>query len=186
MLDVSQAAELKMAFRRHGWTNADIKTLSEGDLLGKVLMVIKKRAEIVRTEHLIDCSAPPFCPAGWTVKKHKPGSEKYEFDPAQISLYQSKKQKKEAIDGKELHQELASWQFLNANVLDHLLSHQNLIPEKWKYKFIFFFGTIYLSNSGGPCVRCLRWNDHSWEENWEWLNSGLDDRHFAIVHKGHF
>jgi len=186
MLDVSQAAELKMAFRRHDWTNADIKALSEGGILGEVLMVIKKRAQIVRTEHLIDCSAPPFCPEGWTVKKHKPGDKKFEFDPARISLYQSKKQKKEAIKGNELYEELAAWQFLNANVLDHLLSHQNLIPKKWRFKFIFFFGTIYRSNNGDPCVRYIRWSGHHWECGWEWLNSGLDNRRFAAVEKTHF
>lgn len=46
MLDVSQAAELKMAFRRNGWNNAQIKTLSEGDILAKVLQVITGHAEI--------------------------------------------------------------------------------------------------------------------------------------------
>jgi len=46
MLDVSQAAELKLAFRRNGWNNAEIKTLSEGNILGEVLKVIKGQAEI--------------------------------------------------------------------------------------------------------------------------------------------
>jgi len=46
MLDVSQAAELKLAFRRNGWNNAQIKTLSEGDILAKVLQVITGQAEI--------------------------------------------------------------------------------------------------------------------------------------------
>jgi len=48
MLDVSQASELKLAFRRNGdWTNADIKTLSEGTVLGDVLKVIRGQAEIL-------------------------------------------------------------------------------------------------------------------------------------------
>lgn len=46
MLDVSQAAELKLAFRRNGWNNAQIKTLSEGDILAQVLQVITGQAEI--------------------------------------------------------------------------------------------------------------------------------------------
>jgi hypothetical protein len=61
MLDVSQAAELKLAFRRNGWNNSQIKTLSEGDLLGKVLQVITGQAEIRMIEHLIDLDAAPFC-----------------------------------------------------------------------------------------------------------------------------
>jgi|GEM_PF-439204 len=48
MLDVSQAAELKLAFRRNGdWTNADIKTLSEGTVLGDVLKIIRGQAEVL-------------------------------------------------------------------------------------------------------------------------------------------
>lgn len=42
MLDVSQAHELKMAFRRNGWNNAQIKALSEReDILKDVLQVVK-------------------------------------------------------------------------------------------------------------------------------------------------
>jgi len=62
MLDVSQAEELKFAFRRNNWTNKDIKVLSEGDILGKVLKVIKGQAEIKPIEYLIDCDADPLCP----------------------------------------------------------------------------------------------------------------------------
>jgi len=53
MLDVSQAAELKMAFRRTMgsdgslWTNGDIKRLSEGSVLGGVLDVLNGRSKIV-------------------------------------------------------------------------------------------------------------------------------------------
>lgn len=46
MLDVGQAQELKLAFRKHGWTNAEIKRLSEGDLLAQVLMVMRGQAVI--------------------------------------------------------------------------------------------------------------------------------------------
>lgn len=53
MLDVSQAAELKAAFRRtrgsNGslWTNGTIKRLSEGAVLGNVLDVLQGRSKIV-------------------------------------------------------------------------------------------------------------------------------------------
>lgn len=46
-LDVVQAAELKYAFERNGYTNADVKTLSSGNMLGKVLGVIRGTMEIV-------------------------------------------------------------------------------------------------------------------------------------------
>jgi len=43
-LDVRQTAKLKLAFRRHGWNNAEIKTLSEGYILADVSKVIKGQA----------------------------------------------------------------------------------------------------------------------------------------------
>lgn len=46
MLDVGQANELKLAFRRHGWTNEEIKRLCEGTVLGDVRRVIRGEAEI--------------------------------------------------------------------------------------------------------------------------------------------
>ena len=74
MLDVGQANELKMAFRRAGWTNADIKKLSEGNLAEQVLLVSKGLATIVR--HCLKLALPKvfnptelFIGAGWTVWK---------------------------------------------------------------------------------------------------------------------
>lgn len=47
MLDVGQANELKMAFRRHGYAAEDVKKLGEGDFLAQVLLIIRGRAEII-------------------------------------------------------------------------------------------------------------------------------------------
>jgi hypothetical protein len=46
MLDVGQANELKLAFRRAGYTNAEIKKLCEGDLLAQLLPLVKGVAEV--------------------------------------------------------------------------------------------------------------------------------------------
>ncbi|MFA6081855.1 MAG: hypothetical protein WC773_00355 [Patescibacteria group bacterium] len=50
MLDVGQANELKLAFRRCGWTNEEIKKLSEGDTLVGVRQVIRGEATIQAVE----------------------------------------------------------------------------------------------------------------------------------------
>ncbi len=172
MLDVSQAHELKLAFRRNGWTNKDIKNLSEGDILSKVLKVVKGQAEIRLIEHLIDCDATPFIPEGWSVESHKK-SGFFKFDPAKIRLYLSKKQKKgEYSIGNDLKKELADLPTLNANVLDYLLAHPELIPEEWKGKAIFFWGTIYRRSDGNLYVRCLRWDGSEW--GWRYSFLGLD------------
>jgi hypothetical protein len=170
MLDVSQAAELKLAFRRNGWNNAEIKTLSEGDILANVLKVIKGQAEIKIIEHLINCDSAPFVPNNWSVEEHKKGGL-FKFDPAKISLYLSKEQKKRNISGRNLYEELADKPVMNANVLDYLLAHPELIPEEWKGKYIFFWGTIYYDSAHILFVRCLGWNGSEWYWGYRWINN---------------
>lgn len=53
MLDVGQANEFKLACRRAGYTNADIKKLCEGDTLAQFLPVLKGQANIVTTKHIV-------------------------------------------------------------------------------------------------------------------------------------
>lgn len=170
MLDVSQAHELKLAFRRNGWTNADIKALSEGNFLADVLKLMKGQLEIKPIEHMIDCDVNPFIPNGWAVEEHKKGGM-FKFNPEKISLYLSKKQKKGSIGGHDLRKELADKPVMNANVLDYLLAHPELIPEEWKGKYIFFWGTIYRHS---PCylyVPYLDWDGSRWNEGYRWLDS---------------
>ncbi|HDZ85654.1 MAG TPA: hypothetical protein ENH35_03860 [Candidatus Moranbacteria bacterium] len=52
MLDVDQAGELKSAFRRGDWTNAEIKKLSEGNVLTHVRQVVLGNAKIVQIKSL--------------------------------------------------------------------------------------------------------------------------------------
>lgn len=171
MLDVSQAAELKLAFRRNGWNNAEIKTLSEGDLLADVLKVVKGQAEIKTIEHLIDCDAAPYTPPDWEVESHKKGGL-WKWNP-KLTLCLSKKQKKGSIVGNDLRKELANQPVLNANVLDYLLAHPELIPEEWKGKAIFFWGTIYRNSGGDLYVRCLCWRGAGWYWGGRWLGGGF-------------
>jgi hypothetical protein len=172
MLDVSQAAELKMAFRRSNWTNEKIKRLSEGDMLARVLEVIEGRAEIKMIEHWIDCDAQPFIPDGWKVEEHRSGGQ-WKFNPQKISLYLSKKQNKGTVCGNDLRQELADKPVLNANVLGFLLAHTELIPEEWKGKFIFFWGTIYRDAVGRLYVRYFGWDGSQWSWNYNNLDHVL-------------
>lgn len=168
MLDVSQAHELKLAFRRNGWTNADIKALSEGNFLADVLKLMKGQLEIKPIEHLIDCDVNPFIPNGWAVEEHKKGGM-FKFNPEKISLYLSEKQKKGSIGGHDLRKELADKPVMNANVLDYLLARPELIPEEWKGKYIFFWGTIYRDSDGYLFVFYLYWFGSKWGCHYYWL-----------------
>lgn len=125
--------------------------------------------------HIINCSAKPFVPEGWKVVKHSRDG-KLEWDPEEIQLCLSSKQQDSSggwITGNDLHEEFKGKPALNANVLDYLLEpeNQHLIPEEWKDKFVFFWGTVYRDNTGLRCVRYLRWNSGRW--NWGELPLGL-------------
>ncbi|HEY4477351.1 MAG TPA: hypothetical protein VJB56_01875 [Candidatus Paceibacterota bacterium] len=61
---------------------------------------------------------------------------------------------------------------LNANVLDYLLAHPDFIPEWWKGKAVFFWGTIYRNSYGNLCVRYLCFYGDRWDWNYDWL--GID------------
>lgn len=172
MLDVSQAAELKMAFRRGNWTNEQIKRLSEGDLLTQVRKVILNLSVIKDIEHWIDCDAKPFAPDKLKVEEHRPGGQ-WKFDLQKISFYLSESQKNGDISAGDLRKKLKNKPVLNANVLDYLLARPELIPEEWKNKRIFFWGTIYRNSADCPCVRYLSFFDGRWECDKAWVGSSV-------------
>lgn len=76
MLDVGQANEFKLAARRAGYTNTDIKRMCEGDALARILPVLRGTGEVQIVKHSIDLDADPFVPEGWSVEKggHKKGA----------------------------------------------------------------------------------------------------------------
>lgn len=173
MLDVDQAGELKAAFRRGDWTNAEIKRACEGNLLARFRDVVRGHAEIKQVKYIIDCDANPFLPQGWHgVEEHKKGGQ-LKLDVSKIKLHLSPNQVNgKVIEGNKLRKELASEPVLNANVLDYFLAHPELIPEEWKGNYIFFWGTIYRNSFGDLYVRCLYWDGGAWLWGDYWL--GLD------------
>jgi hypothetical protein len=147
-----QAAELDHAFERNGYTAENVKKLSEGNILGDFLAVLLGHAEIKSIEHFINCDADPFIPGGWKVEEHKKGGQ-LKWDPKKVSLYLPKRQQNgKVIGGNELREELKDQPVLNANVLDYLLANPHLIPEEWKNKYVFFWGTIYRDSHGNLYV----------------------------------
>lgn len=169
------------ALERNGWTPADLKKASGGDILANLLPLVRAYGEVpVATlpQHLIDCDANPFTPSGWTVESHKKGG-RFAFNPAKIRLHLSPNQQGgKHIEGNKLRKELANEPVLNANVLDFLLKNPNLISEEWKKdasgntRYIFFWGTIYRYSYGYLCVRCLYWSGESWGWSFDWLDDG--------------
>lgn len=122
-------------------------------------------------KHIIDMDADPFIPDGWSMEEHLRGGM-FTWDLSEVSLYLSTLLlERKFIGGSELYEELKDKPVLNANVLDYLLAHLELIPEEWKGKYIFFWGTFYRNSSGFLSVRCLYW----FSNMWLWSFSSLDD-----------
>ena len=184
MLDVGQANELKLAFRRAGYTNAEIKKMSEGDLLADLLPLIRaygKTPTVTVPQHLIDCDVDPSIPNGLTIHSHTKGGQ-LTFDSSKITLYWSEKQKGSGIiEGYKFLKELANKSPLNVCVLDYLLKNPNLIPDSWKGKAVFFFGTVYRNSDGRLYVRYLRWSGEQGYSNYGWLDDGWNDLSPAVL-----
>jgi len=185
MLDVGQANELKLAFRRADFSNDDIKRLCEGNVLADVRRVLLGHAAINVVEHAIDCDAQPFVPDGWSVEEHqKGGAFKWDRNAQKDALYLSKGQAgSKYIEGNKLRKELSdkSTPVLNANALDYLIANPHLIPEEWKGKYVFFWGTVYRSRGGSLFVRCLYWGGGRWDWCYDWLDYGFDGYDPAAV-----
>lgn len=172
--------DVEFALARAGYTHAEVKELTKGNTLGLFRNVLLGHAEVKTLEHVINLNAGPFIPNGWSVEQHQQGGP-FKWDPKAVELYLSEPQRKEkSIEGNKLRKELENKAVLNANVLDYLLAHPNLIPEEWKKdeknrtRYIFFWGTIYRSSYGCLYVRCLYWNDGRWHWSDDWLVRGWD------------
>jgi hypothetical protein len=122
-------------------------------------------------EQLVDLDAGPSVPVGWKVQEHQKGSQ-FEWNPTKVKLHLSPDQERgNVIEGDKLREELKGQSVYNANLLDYLLKNQHLIPEEWKGKYIFFWGTIYRDSKKNLCVRCLCWHRGAWRWHYGWLAS---------------
>lgn len=131
--------------------------------------------------HIVDCDADPFVPDGWSVEEHqKRGS--FEWDASKVELWLANGQKNDKVlEGNKLRKEMAKKVPFNACVLDYLLANPHLIPEEWKGKSIFFWGTVYRSRDGDLYVRYLYWSGSGWFWSSIWLDSDWRGRSPAAV-----
>src|SRR3989344_3296480 len=115
MLDVGQANEIKLAARRAGATNTDLKRLSEGDTFTQILPVLRGLGEVNITKHIVDLDADPMIPNDWKVEEHIKGGQ-FEFAPAKVALYLDEAQEKGGvIVGNKLRKKLKGRRVYNAN-----------------------------------------------------------------------
>lgn len=179
-ISIGAANQLCDALENAGFSSDDVTKLRQFGNLSAIKSLLYGKAEISYSEHLIDCDVAPFIPDGWTVEEHKLGGQ-YKFSQDNISLYLSAKQNKGSIEGNKLRKELADKPVLNANVLDYLLAHPEVIPEEWKGKYLFFWGTIYRNSRGDLCVRYLYWYGSQWYWLYRWLDDDFDSDNPAVL-----
>ena len=143
-------------------------------------------SEVVVKRHVIDTNADPFVPEGWKVEEHQTTGPRntglVEWNPSKVSLWlASGQQNGKSMQGHKLRTEVAKKSPFNANVLDYLLANPHLIPEEWKGKYVFFWGTIYRDRGEDLCVRCLYWRVVRWDWSNGWLgNDFLGDSPAAL------
>ena len=133
------------------------------------------------TKSIVDLDADPMVPNDWTVEEHINGGQ-FEFDSKRVILHLDEGQQDGGVVvGNELRKKLEGKNVYNANLLDFLLAHTDLIPEEWKGKTVFFWGTIYRRLDGYLYVRCLCWNDGRWRWNYNWLDGDFYGLYPAAV-----
>ena len=173
--------QLADALEKEGFKPEDVTLLRSSGKLKDILDVLHGLAEIKPVEHLIDCDEAPFCPPEWEVVEHRKCG-RLQWSKDLVKLWLSESQKSGTISGHELRKELEGKPVLPANVLDFLLAHPELIPEEWKGKYIYFWGTIYRDSSDSLYVFCLYWDGRSWNWSYNWLdNDWNSDRPVALA-----
>ena len=210
MLDVDQAGELKAAFRRAGWTNADIKKFSEGDFAAKVLLVLMGLATIVRAVLKLACTKV-FNPAEFIGKDWKvwrgpadgnglEGDEDRDvreddlavIDWEQVVLETNLLKDETVVGGEEklLRLEAGSNIRLGGKAFlslweDYQGNRANSVLEKLYQskgvKVVYFFGTVLRGPLGSRCVLYLcRGGDGSWGWSCYWLDRVWLARHPSV------
>jgi hypothetical protein len=174
---------LEAAYDKMGLDAEQAQRLNErGDELVSGFKELLGNLAAVAVGDVVDCDADASIPSGynWTIERHiKGGKVRLErrgdnlyVDGKKIVLHLVKRQTGNGVvQGYELRKELENGKLvlLNANILDYLLDHPEMIPDSWKGKAIFFWGTVYRSSDGDLRVRCLYWDGGRWGWHCGWL-----------------
>jgi len=140
-----------------------------------------RKSNILRNSHIIDTDAFPVVPSGWLVEEHKRGGQFLWDSTNKVVFYYSSEQKNGNSVGHDLRKEIVNQPVLNANVLDYLLVFPELIPESWKGRSVFFWGTVYRGFNHGLYVRYLCWTCGRWGWDYRGLNDDWGNNSPAVV-----
>ena len=132
------------------------------------------------TSTIVDLDLDPPSFVDWTIESHTRGG-KIDVAKTKIGLCLSEAQKI-GMWGKTLRKELQDKPVLNINLLTFYLAHPSLIPEDWKEKQIFFWGTIRRDPLGGLWVGYMYWSgEHWWWDHRLILLNRWSSNHYAAI-----
>jgi hypothetical protein len=155
------------------FTLADVNAFIRHHDLPLIRELMRGKAKIKVTGHIINCSKKPFVPKGWKVKRHSQGG-RWEFDLDRFWLYQSPSQTR-GILGRTFLSQHTGVKLLNANVLDYIIEFPWLYGNDWYDKNVYFPGTVYIDENGKEVIRglysngstlgwCWRATDEIWQK----------------------
>lgn len=164
-LDVGQANELKLAFRKYSYDNELIKRLCEGDILGDVLDVLRGDAHVAPVRRRIDLSAEPALKSpNHAVVKHLRQGKKF-WDEIRLALIEPDDlhYTPQSVPHKHLRGSPKVWDLnwrtmmpkylhgqrpANSCLRDFLIENPHLVPRHWCFsRPILFWGTVCKNDS---------------------------------------
>ena len=172
-MGTGQAHELAMAFGRNGWTNADIKKLSEGENLIEILSVLRGDIELTPVKSYSRTFAPELIPKRWLVMPGEVAPS--EFDVSKLKLGNPFfRVGAKSISGEEVRK-IAVEVDCSLGLVDgkRILAEPNKIPAEFKRYRILLPGTVLCSPDGKRYFPCLQYDsDHepglSWSRGMPW------------------
>jgi hypothetical protein len=138
---------------------------------------------------VVNCQTLPYLQNDWEVlpdEKQLPNRfcGDFIFGEQTINLFLLEKQKTMFLSGNVICQELVEKRVCTANLLDYLLQPENQyrIPNGWKNKSVFFWGTIYYDIwHDSQFVRYLKFVNGKWEWRYGWLDCAWNEDCPAVV-----
>lgn len=128
-------------------------------------------------EHIVDTDRRPSILPEFGLEEHRrmgkvklekrEGGELY-IQGSKVELIVTERQRS-GLQGHKLRKELTDKPVLNACVLEYLYEHQELIPDSWKGRYPFFWGTIFRDAVGLLYVAYLLWHGERWAWGCSWL-----------------
>jgi len=172
---IGQMNQVADALETAGYTPDDVTKLrSKLKEIRGFKLVLGGMSEIVAVKHVIDLDADPMVPDYLDVEEHIKGGQRV-WNPDEVELYLCDEQREGTIEGNKLRELLKDKHVLNATVLDYLLANPHLIPDEWRGRTVFFWGTIYRDSRGRLYVRYLYWSGDGWYWDCYWLVDYFDD-----------